>query len=99
MEKLLRCFILCVLCLLAGILGIHTSKNKALKICGISKDQSCGICIPYLAVTAELGVLSHDGFEAVECPVVYERHFALTESAPSMTIRVVERSSAAEARQ
>ncbi len=33
------------------------------------------------------------------CPVVYERHFsALTESAPSMTIRVVERSPAAKAR-
>lgn len=67
----------------------------------ISKDQSCGICFSHLAATAEIGVFSHDGVVsgAVECPVVYKRHFALTESAPSMTIRaVVERSSAAVAR-
>lgn len=43
----------------------------------------------------------HDGvvFEAGEHPVVFERHFAPTASAPSMTIRAVERSPAAEARQ
>lgn len=39
------------------------------------------------------------GFEAGERPVVYARHFsALTESAPSMTIREVKRGPTAEAR-
>ncbi|MEQ2267231.1 hypothetical protein XENORESO_003326, partial [Xenotaenia resolanae] len=52
------------------------------------KDQSFGICCPHLAVSAELSGVSHGVvvLEAAECPLVYEKHVALTESHPSLTV-------------
>lgn len=98
-EKLLGCFFPTPPLSLGWDSGYSHMKKTKHREFAVSQRTS-PVALPHLAATAAGCYRVFTwwcGFVAGECPVEYERHFALTESAPSMTIRVVERSPAAEA--